>query len=289
MREPKLLEVRDLDPGEIETSGRLRPVSDAAVDSLIASITELGVIKDEVIVRKVKHQGGKLVLIAGAHRVEACRRMGRKVPAKIYDCADDWARLMELDDNLAGAELNALDTAVFLAERKRVYEKLHPETKQAFGADLVAKRWNADTSDIVSFVSATSEKFGLSKRQIERIVAAGSALSKDEIRWLRKAPASVTLKDLQEIAKIGDDDERAKVCIKLSNGDARTTSEARKAYAAANSGLSAPAPKDPAEEAVNDLLQRWKRAKKEVRKRFVKAEHVDLFNLLKELDGGLSE
>ncbi|HPT48548.1 MAG TPA: hypothetical protein PLM07_21900, partial [Candidatus Rifleibacterium sp.] len=53
-----------------------------------------------------------------------------EIAAHIWtDVTDDWARLMEVDDNLAGAEMNALDTAVFLAERKKVYEKLHPETK----------------------------------------------------------------------------------------------------------------------------------------------------------------
>lgn len=37
------------------------------------------------------------------------------------------ARLIEFDDNLAGAELSPLGTAVFLAGRKRVCEKLHPD------------------------------------------------------------------------------------------------------------------------------------------------------------------
>lgn len=288
MREARLIEVRDVHPNEIETSGRLRPVSDAAVESLIASINELGVIKDEIIVRKVRHRGGKLVLVAGAHRLEACRRMNRLVPAKIYDCSDDWARLMEVDDNLAGAELNALDTAVFMAARKRVYEQLHPETKRGIAG--AKARWDAtDIEPVASFAKATAEKFGMTDRHIRRVLAAGDVLGPDEARRLRSAPRPVTLKDLTEISKIEAPVERYDVVEALAEGKARTASEARKAYAARQIGAPETAPKDPVEEAFKALATAWKRAPMAARRRFVEQENVALFNMLRELDGELSE
>lgn len=129
MAEPTLLKVSRVAVSDVDDSRRLRPVSEAGVESLIASVNELGVMKDPIHVRQIK--GGGLVLVAGGHRLEAARRMGwEEVEAKVWtNVTDDWSRLMEIDDNLAGAEMNALDTAIFLAERKRVYEKLHPETK----------------------------------------------------------------------------------------------------------------------------------------------------------------
>jgi ParB family chromosome partitioning protein len=125
VKEPKLLQIDQVAVADVDASGRLRPVSEAAVESLIQSITELGVMKDAIHVRKRKD--GRMVLIAGAHRLEAAKRLGWEViPAKVWtEVTDDWARLMEVDDNIAGAELNPLDTAVFLATRKAVYEKLH--------------------------------------------------------------------------------------------------------------------------------------------------------------------
>lgn len=51
---------------------RLRPVSESGVESLIASISETGVMKDAIHVRKKKD--GSLHLIAGGHRLEAARR-----------------------------------------------------------------------------------------------------------------------------------------------------------------------------------------------------------------------
>jgi len=191
------------------------------------------------------------------------------VEAKIWtDVTDDWARLMEVDDNLAGAEMNALDTAVFLAERKRLYEKLHPETVAATGAALVAKRWG-DTSDTMSFVSATAEKFGLSKRQIERIVAAGTALNRDDVRHLRAAKAPVTLKDLTEISRIPEDHERAMVVLKLSGGSAKSAAEARKQLEAEEGRAPVIDPMKKSEDEFRALAGAWKRAGAAARRRFI--------------------
>jgi len=71
----KLLSTAEIRIRDIDMSDRLRPVSEVAVISLMASIEEIG-LQSEVHVRKIRHQGGRLRLIAGGHRVEALRRMG---------------------------------------------------------------------------------------------------------------------------------------------------------------------------------------------------------------------
>ncbi|WP_374293178.1 ParB/RepB/Spo0J family partition protein [Paenirhodobacter enshiensis] len=275
MKTPTLLQINRVPVADVIERDRLRPVRDAGVQSLIASISETGVMKDAIHVRKKKDG---LYLIAGSHRIEAARRLGwTEIEAKVWtDVTDDWARLMEIDDNLAGAEMDALDTAVFLATRKAVYERLHPETKQATGAALVAKRWAPDTSDIVSFVSATSEKFGVSKRHIERMVAAGVRLDPEEVSRLRAAPKPVTLKDLTEIGKIDRPTERYDVVRLLSQGDAKSAADARRSLNPA-----APAPvKDPVEEGFTALMTVWHRVPMAARNRFVDAVGVDLARML---------
>lgn len=269
MTQPTLMQQSRAQITDIIVGDRLRPVSEAGVESLIASIKETGVMKDAIHLRKKKD--GKLVLIAGGHRLEAARRLDwEEVEAKIWtDVTDDWARLMEVDDNLAGAEMNALDTAVFLAERKRLYEKLHPETMAATGAALVAKRWGDNTSDTMSFVSATAEKFGLSKRQVERIVAAGSALNRDEVRHLRAAKAPVTLKDLTEISRISEDHERSMVVLKLTGGTAKNAADARKQIEAEEGRAPAVDPMKKSEDEFRALAGAWKRAGAAARRRFI--------------------
>ncbi|WP_323780076.1 ParB N-terminal domain-containing protein [Thalassovita sp.] len=275
MREPKLLQIGKVPVAGVDDSQRLRPVSEAGVESLIASVEELGVMKDPIHVRQVK--SGNLVLIAGGHRLEMARRLGwEEIEAKVWtDVTDDWACLMEIDDNLAGAEMNALDTAIFLATRKRVYEKLHPETKAGL-AGAVA-RWNATEPSSVAFVTATAEKFNLSDRQIRKIVAAGASLGGDEIDLLRGSTRQVTLKDLTEIAKIGQDDERKQVVLRLSSGNAKSASDARKSLA--KEAGTAPV-KDPVEDEFQALLKRWKRASPAIRRRFVTEAYDDLSDFI---------
>jgi ParB family transcriptional regulator, chromosome partitioning protein len=250
---------------DIDARNRLRPVSEAGVEALKASIGETGVMKDAIHVRRKK--GGVLVLIAGAHRLEAARQLGwTEIEAKVWtDVSDDWSRLMEIDDNLAGAEMGPLDTAVFLAERKRVYERLHPETKQGV-AGALARHSATDIMSVASFAVTTAEKFGLSDRHVRRLVEIGSSLSKDELRWLRSAKAPIRLADLQALAKIGDDSERSQVCIRLSNG-AKSAADAWRSHRQQMDG-EAPV-KDPVEAAFIALAKAWARAPMAAKKRFL--------------------
>jgi ParB family chromosome partitioning protein len=273
MAEPKLLEVAQLDPADIEVGSRLRPVTDAGVDSLVCSIKEIGFVKDEVIVRKMK--GGRLKLIAGGHRHAACLTLGVKVPAKIYRCTDDWARLVEIDDNLAGAEMNALDSAIFLAERKRVYEKMHPETVAGYAG--AASRW--DAADIVSFASSTAEKFGVTERHVRRLAAAGSTLREGEALALRSAVRAVTLKDLGDLAKITDHNERDAVLTLFVSGDERSISSARSAHQRSANGPN-PDATTPVDDAFKALLKCWNRAPAAARRRFVEEVCGDLNEML---------
>ncbi|AZV77914.1 chromosome partitioning protein ParB [Parasedimentitalea marina] len=275
MRPPRLIEVTEIPLDDIDTSNRLRPVSETAVKSLTHSIETQGLMS-EIQVRKVK-KTGKLRLIAGGHRMAAFRALGRDViPAKVWDCTDDWADLAEIDDNLAHAELNTLDLAVFLARRKEVYERAYPETKAATGADLVAKRWDtADNMSVVSFVTATADKMGVDERTVRRLVAAGRSLGPREIQELRDAPKRVSLSDLQEIAKCGTTTDRYDICRALGDGTAKSAKEVL-----ARKKSPGTAVKDPVEAARRKLNDAYSRAPKEARRRFAEDHRDELLELL---------
>lgn len=262
MKTPTLMKTDRVRVADVVVASRLRPVSEAGVESLIASVAETGVMKDAIHVRKKKD--GTLVLLAGAHRLEMARRLGwDEIEAKVWtDVTDDWARLIEIDDNLAGAEMNALDTAVFLATRKEVYERLHPETK------ATAFKGNQHTgklaSDIVSFATSTAEKFGVSRRHVERMIAAGTALVPHQVHALRTAPRPVALKDLTEIAR-ATPTERYGMVERLATGQAKSAAEARRALRA---GDKIPV-KDPVDQQFLALSKAWQRAGARARARFL--------------------
>lgn len=249
---------------DVKADQRLRPVSEAGVQSILASVAEIGRVKDPVHVRKTRKG---LVLLAGGHRLGAYAALGiEEADAWVWsDITNDQARLIEIDDNLAGAEMGPLDTAVFLAERKRVYERLHPETKQGV-AGALARHSATDIVSVASFAATTAEKFGLSDRHVRRLVEIGTTLSGDQLRWLRAAPAKVRLADLQALAKIGDGHERSQVCIRLSNG-AKSAADALRAHRHERDG-EAPL-KDPVEEAFIALSKVWARAPMAAKKRFL--------------------
>lgn len=274
MKSPTLQMSGPVPVAQIDARTRLRPVSEAGVEALKASITETGVMKDAIHVRRKK--GGVLVLIAGAHRLEAARQLGwSEIEAKVWtDVTDDWSRLMEIDDNLAGAEMGPLDTAVFLAERKRVYERLHPEAAHGGDRKSVEFKNQMDIMSVRSFAATTAEKFGLSDRHVRRLVEIGTALSRDELRWLRAAKAPIRLADLQALAKLGESRDRAQVCIRLSNG-AKSAADAWRAHRA-EAGGETPL-KDPVEAAFIALSKVWARAPMEAKRRFVAASFDDVW------------
>lgn len=263
---------------EINADRRLRPVSEAGVETILASVAEIGRIKDPIHLRRSKRG---LTLLAGAHRLEAHRRLGaEEVDAWVWSgITDDHALLIEIDDNLAGAEMNALDTAVFLATRKVVYERLHPETRAgAFKGNRHTGSLAADMMSVASFATTTAEKFGLTDRHVRRMIAAGSKLVPDQVRALRQAPRPVSLKDLTDIAKIVEPADRYSVVERLAAGHAKSAADALRSLRV-EKGVKAP-PKSPEDQQLLALLSAWSRAGRAVRRRFVEETFADLSALV---------
>jgi len=275
--------ITELPVDEIQMGNRLRPVSPAGVEAIKASITELGVMKDAIHVRKHK-RSGKIELLAGAHRLTVARELDwPTIKVVCWECNDDFARLMEIDDNLAGAELTALDTAVFLAERKRVYERLHPEAKH--GGDRRSANFQTDIVSVRSFAAATAEKFGLTDRHVRRMVSAGSVLTGGDAHRLRTSGRPVTLNDLTELAKIGDVSERYRVIDLLAEGKVKSAKDARKTWASEqNRGVTPPM--NNTEKTWLRLQDAWKRASKAGRVTFLEEHGAEVQALLDEIREG---
>ena len=204
MRKPTMIESRDVPLADIHIEKRLRNVDPAAVQALVTSIEEVG-LKDRVTLRRVRNKKrGKdqptylLRLLAGGNRVDAFHQMGEdSIPADIWECTDDGAVMLEIDDNLARADLTPLDKAVFLVRRKHVYERMYPETANGAKGLAAMQGVQNDNLSLWSVVEATAHQTGQSKRTIERMIAAARGLTNDEIECLRMAPKPVTIADLQ--------------------------------------------------------------------------------------------
>ncbi len=263
---------KDLPIAEIDVSGRLRPVGEDQVAALIDLIEEYG-FTTPVVVRKTK---AGFVLIDGAHRIEAMRRLGfETIPVVACSCTDDEAALMEAGQNLPGG-MNALDDAVFLAAWRRAYVRKYPETAGGIAGALAKHGMQRKT---FSFAEIVADRRGVTARAVNMTIAAAEALTRAEIDALRSAP-KVVVSDLREIGKITDADERAQVVLKLAGGTAKNAATARRQWRA-EVGDATPV-EDPVEAALKALKTAWSRAPKEAQRRFVRDQSEALSALLYE-------
>ncbi|SDF10919.1 ParB/RepB/Spo0J family partition protein [Rhodobacter capsulatus] len=156
---------------------RLREIDPAWVEILSVSIANLGLL-EPILVRPhfaATEKSQLYMLVAGAHRLEAAMLAGLEaVPCHVSDMGADEARLAEIDENLMRQELNALDRAVFLAERKEVYERLNPVN--TYGGDRKSRDAKSQTLRVDRFTRDAAEKCGLSERTIQDAVALAKAL-----------------------------------------------------------------------------------------------------------------
>lgn len=275
MTPPNWQNVQSLPVADIEVEERLRIASETAVASIVSSIQEVGSVLQPLLVRRVK---GGYRLMDGLHRLTAAKQIGlEEVPVKVSECTNDQAIRIEVDANVAGAPLTPLDMAVFLAAHKELYEREHPETARgqagAFG------RWDAnDKMSFASFSANAAETFGKSQKSMQRLISVGEKLSKDEIAQLRKAPNRVQFKDLEHIAKCGEQADRSAICAALGSGEAKTAKEVLDRKKAAGAAV-----QSPLEQQVSKLKDAYSRAQKSARREFVRLHCDELIELIHEV------
>lgn len=280
---PRLMKVTELPLSDISVpKDRIRQISDVKVDALVASMRELGVMMHPVQLRKDKTG---FTLVAGAHRYQAALRLDWvSIPVRAWaDVTQEWCEIMELDENLSDPGMTTLDTAVFLARRKVIYERKHPETKHGAKGLEVASGSQTELSSVWSFARTVAEILNISDRQVRKIVKAGETLTNQEVHWLQKSEHAPTLADLECLASIGDAQVRHSV---ISAFVAMKERKSMKEIAARwnTAKLNAPKP------SKTDVLyqrahQGFANANKRAKRMFVEHYSKELRQLLAELDG----
>lgn len=238
-------ELTQLDPATILVSERLRAVDDAWVEAIAASIEMKG---QDTPIQVRRNGGGKLHLVAGGHRLEACRRIGAMVRAEIIQCSELEARLIEIDENLFRRELGALDRAVFLAERKKVYLEMYPETRHGAQGGRGGKK---NEVDILSFSKSTAARVKLTRRSIDRYIGIAEKIPADVRKRLIGTKIADNQADLLYLAGLDPSVQRKAVTFVIE-GSAKNL----KAAVAKVEGTEEPEP-TPEERQFARLLDAW--------------------------------
>ncbi|MDR5655494.1 ParB/RepB/Spo0J family partition protein [Ruixingdingia sedimenti] len=192
-------------------SDRARSLEPAWAEALAALIDAQGLLHP-VIVRPVEGQFRRYRLVAGLHRVEAFRLLGREtIPALLSSAAsDDEARLEEVMENLGRYDLTALDRCHHLYDLKQVHERKYPQSKH--GGDrrsikVQTLHFDPSAPEIFGFAEAVAEKIGLSKRTIFAAVKIWANLYPPLRRRLHGSALADKQTELKALSELGINDQ----------------------------------------------------------------------------------
>ena len=177
----------------IDIGTRLRSISEAQVETLMNSIAEVGLLNPITAHASKVIRNGIAVdgygIVAGAHRLEAVRRLGLvEIDANIVELGELHRQLAEVDENLAGTSLTPAERARFTQRRKDIYIALYPETRATKdGGEGRHKETRRQLGDELAprFTADTAERTGQSERTIQRDAARGSAIPDDVLAKIR--------------------------------------------------------------------------------------------------------
>ena len=163
-----------------------RPLITEAVDKLACSIRDVGLIQP-ITVRQCSIMSGGLAgqgfqVVAGHHRVAACRALGwTEIDAIVIEAGEHLqAELIEIDENLCRSELTAAQRSKAVKRRREIWEALHPVSKIAVG-QLVPPQSPSSMArpQEKAFAAETAAITGESKRDVNRHLARAEALGDD--------------------------------------------------------------------------------------------------------------
>ncbi|CAN7518334.1 ParB N-terminal domain-containing protein [Pararhizobium sp. LjRoot235] len=192
---------------QIEVERRLRDISEAQVETLTASIAVVGLLNPITVYEsKLIHNGRPVEgygLVAGAHRIEACKRLGMlEIPAYVVALSDLERQIAECDENLCGPALTQSEKALFTRRRKDAYEALHPEAKAQVRQGHL-RQGAADDKLAAAFTTDTAAKTGESERSIQRSAERGAKIIDQALAAVRgtKLDTGAYLDSLRHVPK----------------------------------------------------------------------------------------
>lgn len=156
----------------IESGDRKRPLDDAHVKHLAASIKEIGLQTPITVMARKDDDGWRSILVAGAHRLEALRLNGED-GAECFVLPDDQdaADLWEIDENFARSELTDAQRADHHVRREVILIR----RGEAKDAPKGGRSGNGDKLSSYSEQAAIS--LGVDKRTVQRDLARGKKIA----------------------------------------------------------------------------------------------------------------
>ena len=193
---------------EIKIKEGRRLIDDDKVKQLADSINEIGLINPVTV-------DGEYNLIAGAHRIEAAKLLGRQdIEAVISPLTGLKAELAEIDENIIRSEYHYIERGKAFKKRKEIYETLYPDTKAGVAGGK-ASGMARGTNEIISFVQVpafsqdTADQIGVSPRTVEQEIQIAENLTEEAQEVVISNDIAKT--DALKLARLEDGQNQVKV------------------------------------------------------------------------------
>lgn len=178
----------------------VRGIDETAVAILAESIGLVGQLEPIVLTTD-------RVLVSGRQRMAAQRARGETtIMATIVDLPDTQARIATLDENLCRLELTPFQRGELLAERKDLYEELHPASRHGAGPK--------GEGSAPGFTRTMAELTGRGRSTVAEDCRIG-AMPESVRQLIRGTSLERRKAALLELAKLPGEDEQLRVCREL--------------------------------------------------------------------------
>jgi len=176
---------------EIIVGERKRTIDSQYVMEIEKSIREVGLIEPIVVTRAMR-------LVAGAHRLEAVRRLGwETIPAIVKDLTELEAELLEIDENLVRKELTVLERGEHLERRNEILrlrgERAEPGDNQHGGGETISPP--RTTADLAT-------EIGVGERSAQQAVQIARGIQPDVRDMIRRSELADSTTQLLTLARV---------------------------------------------------------------------------------------
>jgi ParB family transcriptional regulator, chromosome partitioning protein len=178
-----------------------RELKEEVVLGIMESVGETGLLNPITVSKD-------FLLIAGLHRLEACKRLGREeITAKILDVTGLDMELAMLDENLCRADLSVLERGEQLIRRKEIYEQRYPETRHGGSRKRKSSETDQAAEEKQRFTKTMAVATGHSETKIQRSVRIVKKIPPPVRNIIRGTSIANSLKDLTELSKRSEDEQ----------------------------------------------------------------------------------
>lgn len=173
-----------------------RDVDASAIDRLKQSIEERGLLHPITVLRL---PAGDYELVAGLHRLEAMKQLGRPtISALVLNADEDDARLLSIEENLARATLSEAATDEAIAMWQELWEAKHGPAKRGRPPKNDAPR--------TSFAQMAAARTGRSVTSITRAVGRVKRLGPEAAQ--ARAAGRIGQGQADELASLSEEEQR---------------------------------------------------------------------------------